>query len=194
MYHRLQKNEWLKLREEIRPAYTQPLSRRSFLRKAFADLADARLDKNKDQAPQQKDEIPPGKLLPSTKRRDMHFCFPEIEASLCNACHACVRLCPHDAIILKETKTTSAYKIAPEHCTGCGLCVDSCDQSAIHLQHWKKAGDLSVPLTQNTCNACGAIFYLPAISSPDTGTPLCAICSKTNHARNLYQVFNPDVS
>ncbi|WP_347995753.1 Coenzyme F420 hydrogenase/dehydrogenase, beta subunit C-terminal domain [uncultured Eubacterium sp.] len=45
---------------------------------------------------------------------------------LCNGCYACVDICKHDAIIIKDEITAYNAEIITEKCVGCGLCKRVC--------------------------------------------------------------------
>lgn len=50
-----------------------------------------------------------------------------VEPDLCVACHACVRVCPADAVAVEGDKV----RIVDEACTRCGLCLPACPHEAI---------------------------------------------------------------
>ncbi|PID48413.1 MAG: 4Fe-4S ferredoxin [Proteobacteria bacterium] len=120
---------------------------------------------------------------------------PVLDEERCNACDACVRLCPHDALTLDTVEalegmnvSSLAYCIHPELCTGCELCVDSCDVQAVSLHKLQTQVQKVLPLYQARCKACGTDFHYPA---QDGVQPVyCRICAKTNHHRNLFQVLS----
>ena len=50
-----------------------------------------------------------------------------VEPDSCVACHACVRVCPADAVAVEAEKV----RIVDESCTRCGLCLPACPHEAI---------------------------------------------------------------
>ena len=61
------------------------------------------------------------------------------DKSLCCGCTACMAVCPHDAVSMKEDVLGFRYPVVdPEKCTGCGLCDDVCD--------FQSAGGSDIPL------------------------------------------------
>jgi ferredoxin len=53
----------------------------------------------------------------------------KVDESKCNACGACVRVCPVEAIVLKDVAV-----VDPEKCVDCGTCIDECPNKAISLE------------------------------------------------------------
>lgn len=56
----------------------------------------------------------------------------------CSGCHACIPMCPVDALAIAQTPLVGfggrpAVVVNPETCLGCGLCVRSCSRGAIKL-------------------------------------------------------------
>jgi len=182
-FRRLSRARWLSLRKETNQNSEQPVTRRNFLRKIAADIAEKSLNKSEAQMSK---PLSPGNRLPAQNRNDQQFCFPVIDTEKCNVCHACVRLCPHEAIQQEE----ESYQINADNCTACKLCVDSCDQSAIKIEFWSVALSTSIPLDKKVCRACGVEFYSTAEQGSNSDSAYCTICSKTNHSSNLFQVFN----
>lgn len=187
-FRRLTKSRWLSLRKEVNPHSEQPVTRRNFLRKIAADIAEKSLNSADAKNSDQPEFLSPGKQLPAQNNNDQHFYFPEIDIEKCNVCHACVRLCPHEAIRLEEEN--ESYQINAENCTGCKLCVDSCDQSAIKIAFWSIPQSTSIQLNKNSCVACGVEFYSTVKTDSDSIPDYCTICSRTNHSSNLFQVLN----
>ncbi|MGH2668111.1 MAG: 4Fe-4S binding protein, partial [bacterium] len=50
-----------------------------------------------------------------------------VDPDQCVACHACVRVCPADAVAVEEQRVW----IVDEACTRCGLCLPACPHDAI---------------------------------------------------------------
>lgn len=124
--------------------------------------------------------------LPDTGDRCLYAVTPVIDADTCVACDACVRVCPHKALV----DTQEAYVVRPERCVGCGLCVDACDSHAVAI-HPMAPSPPGLKLEQRKCAACGAPFRLPR--SQARNAQLCRICEQANHTQRLFQVLeNPD--
>ena len=187
-YSKLTESKWLRLCETIAQENETPISRRNFLRRAVADFVDHSLNttlKDKDGA---NAFAPPGALLQTETATDQQFCFPVFDTASCNACHACVHLCPHEAILL-QNDGQYGYRINPQQCTGCKLCMDSCDQDAIHVNFWKTPETIFIPLEKNTCKACGAEYSTTSSANHGNNEQKCHICTIKNQLSNLYQVL-----
>jgi ferredoxin len=52
----------------------------------------------------------------------------KIDKNKCIACGACVKVCPVDAITIKETAV-----VDEETCIECGACINECPVEAIEL-------------------------------------------------------------
>ncbi|MBD3290373.1 4Fe-4S dicluster domain-containing protein [candidate division KSB1 bacterium] len=52
---------------------------------------------------------------------------PGIDSNLCNSCQKCVRVCPVDAIEMRNDKAF----IIKEKCTNCRACITACPVQAI---------------------------------------------------------------
>ncbi len=131
---------------------------------------------------------PPGTLLPDLSGHTLWPWQPVLDASRCNGCDACVRLCPHQAIVLEQLEAALCYRLDPQNCTGCGICVDVCDRGAVRLLQWRPRQQQLLALNQARCTACGAGFHLPR-EQPLSARGECRICSQNNHHRNLFQVL-----
>jgi len=53
----------------------------------------------------------------------------KVDESLCDACGACVDVCPSAAITLNDHA-----HVDPDTCVDCGVCVDECPNHAITLE------------------------------------------------------------
>lgn len=128
---------------------------------------------------------PPGCRLPRSHEAEPAFFTPAIEAEHCNACGACLRLCPHGAMAFDGESV--AYRIDADRCTGCGLCVDVCDLGAVCLLHWLPPPQSLIPLHTARCRACGITFHAP--KAQGEAKDHCPRCAQHGHHRNLFQVL-----
>jgi NAD-dependent dihydropyrimidine dehydrogenase PreA subunit len=135
------------------------------------------------------DFTPPGRLFVATSSDTLRPFVPEIAAERCNGCDACIRLCPHQALVFVGAGDGECYEIHPENCSGCKVCVDVCEQDAITLNVWKSSQQDKVSLQYGRCTACGASFHIPEVQSMVENRQRCRICSQHNHYQNLYQVL-----
>jgi Pyruvate/2-oxoacid:ferredoxin oxidoreductase delta subunit len=179
---------WMKLYRASEPDKGPVVSRRNFFRKAALDLLDTGLEMVQATDQPAKTMAAPGKLLPSASPEGPYFFLPEINPAQCNACHACARMCPHEAIVLDEE--TPGYRFNHDNCTGCSLCADNCDQSALEIVFWSKAEKNWMPLHKQTCRSCGSRYYSPAIADKSEGAGNCHICKTARHHSRLYQVLS----
>ena len=135
---------------------------------------------------------PPGQLLPNAEEDEVHWPWtPRLDESCCNGCDACIKLCPTDALQLIQTNNEDdlpEYQLNPSDCTGCGICATVCELQAITIHSWSLSEDDTIKLTEKHCTACGNSFHLPQ-KNPLSQEPLCRICRKHNHSRNLFQVL-----
>ena len=65
-----------------------------------------------------------------------------INPARCNACGACVSVCPYNAITIDEEKEVAV--INEVLCKGCGACVATCKGSAPNLNGFKDEQILSM--------------------------------------------------
>ena len=180
------REEWNQQLQNEKQTFSGPaISRRAFFRKAATSSMTFGMDLAG--LSEEREFIPPGKLLPRTSRNDVVPFSPRIDPTKCNGCNACARLCPQGAIVLCSSENILQYDLDAECCTGCNICVDVCNQKAVCVDHWSSQVQFILPLTAHRCRACGVPFHLPAIKT--SSSDLRAVCSKTNHARNLFQVM-----
>jgi ferredoxin len=186
VHQELSPTVWQNQRQQAKaPVSQENLSRRNFLRRGLQTAITEGL-KWKGLLIQDREHFPPlATLLPtSTLVAELPY-IPKIDASRCDGCHACFNLCPHEVLFLDID--VPQYLIMAERCTGCRICVDVCRQQAISIEHAIIPQFTSVPVTHTRCRACGAPFYRP--TAYVVKQPLCHICSKVNHHRNLFQVM-----
>jgi Pyruvate/2-oxoacid:ferredoxin oxidoreductase delta subunit len=164
-----------------RPAPSQAaVSRRDFFGRMFRTLAETVAEQTPG------DWHAPGECLPPARQGDAVLFTPHIDASRCNGCDACARICPHAALSVDD----DGYRFDANACSGCRLCSDVCDQGAVSVQVGATAMQLHVTLHSYRCTACAATFHTPSIQTGDR--PLCRICHQANHARALFQVLDGD--
>lgn len=126
-------------------------------------------------------------LLPGGADRDLALSAPRIDPNRCEACDACARLCPDDAIALvREPPERLAYLLDGHRCSGCGLCVDVCAVGAVELVAWARPGRARLALVPARCRSCGAPFRMPA--DPPAGDGRCSICLRTGRTRRPREV------
>lgn len=95
---------------------------------------------------------------------------PLIDARLCNACDACVKVCGPGALRLGPGE--AYYAIEPALCTDCGACVDVCDRLAIRLElDAAVALPARIALKVSRCPKCGEDFRS---ASPAASCRFCA--------------------
>lgn len=111
---------------------------------------------------------------------------PEIDALSCRGCDACLRICPHDAIICEEHETCSSYDFRPERCTGCRLCVDVCEPRAVAVRELSVAAP-RVPLVEFRCSRCGVLIHRPERGDGAEHAD-CRICRSRRWQNTLFQV------
>lgn len=189
-HRRLDATRWLQLWNQLNePAAQDRVSRRAFFRNALKGPA-SRLQEALETL--QGEPTPPGVLLPRGAPTDRLPFVPAIDPARCNGCDACVRLCPHGALVLEEALGAGgAYRIEPEQCTGCALCADVCERQAIGVEPWGRAKSERLALQSHRCAACGVGFHVPRLPGRAPPTELlCPICSHVNHHKNLYQVLD----
>lgn len=133
--------------------------------------------------------VPPGRLIPNPSPQTRWPFLPIIDAGRCNGCDACVKLCPHDAIVLDETDAGSCYRLEPTRCSGCSICSDVCEQAAVSVRQWEMQEQYEVGLKGFRCTACGTTFHVPDDHTLAENA-LCRICLENNHYKNLHQVLN----
>lgn len=189
-YQALGADAWKKQRAALKVTYSyeSTQTRRQFLKQAV-NLAVEHNSELKDLSTTPKSAQTWLTALP-TSSDSIDRLYPitaQINPLRCNACHACVQLCPHQALsLVKLSDKTLFYQTTPEQCTGCQLCIDACDQQAISLKTYSiKPEPINLELA--CCKACGSPFNYPSIQETQV---YCRICSKTQHHRQLFQVYS----
>lgn len=123
----------------------------------------------------------------------LHPLVPAIDPERCVACHACARLCPTGALGLGAGTQGLHYRFAPERCTGCNLCHDACEHDAVTVQRSSPWVQVTLPLIEHRCVACGVVFHVPAGTAAEAavepGAARCRICRLSRATRRLYQVL-----
>jgi len=174
--------------ETVSPAGLR-VDRRNF----FRTLASARLEYGMKQADLFKlgdaPFVPPGQLIPNPTPQTLWPYLPIMDIERCNGCDACVKLCPHGAIVLDKTDSGACYRLDPMRCSGCSICVDVCERAATSVRQWEMQEQHEIGLKGSRCTACGVLFHIPA-DHTQAEKLLCRICSENNHYKNLHQVLN----
>lgn len=172
---------WTALRSE----HTQP-NRRSFLMSLRGAAAPARVAA-RGHAPAAlslKDNGKAARLAPMT---------PVIDAGLCEACDACVRICDPRAIrIAGDAEGHAHYAIDARRCTGCRLCIDVCSVRAVSLAAWRADPSPDVELESMRCRRCGNVQRTVAdraAAHGESSAGLCRICAGAGAHGKLFQVL-----
>lgn len=164
-------------------------SRRTFLQQGIRFAAEQTLTQL-DNKPTETTLEPWVEQLPAspTPEAALYPYVPQLHSTRCNACDACVQLCPHQALQKQPANEEQPlhYQIHAARCSGCELCVDVCDQQAIQLKHMSPQQQTTIPLQQHSCKACGSQFHYPISQNTQA---YCRICARTNHHRQLFQVY-----
>ncbi len=189
-FRELPPTQWLRMVKTVAPAETGiTVDRRNFFRHVAADIAEQALQYSSLEEAERAPFEPPGKRLPTQNPQDRLPYVPEIDITRCNGCDACARLCPHQAIGIRETEDEElCYAIDAQQCTGCGLCTDVCQEQAVSVQTWAVSTQRIIILQEAKCHSCNAPFHGPVESIHENG--LCRICHVVDHNRNLYQVLD----
>ena len=191
-FKQLAVDKWQRIEKTLSTLEPQEtVTRRNFLRRSVADVVDKSMQYSRLQDVEKAEFIPVGEIIPWQDKKDILPYVVQIDPRKCNGCDACARLCPHEAISLVEDEgkgegTYFLYK--SQSCTGCRICIDACDQDAVHVDHWAAQVQSQLPLTDKKCSACHVSFHLPTKHSSGK-KPLCQICTKVNHNKNLFQVL-----
>ena len=162
------------------------INRRQFLQRAAQAVIEGKTRLGTMETPESARFEPAGRILSSRSPTQMVPFLPHIEPTRCNACSACLKLCPHTAISFENNFV--AYCIEPDRCSGCGICVDVCDQDAISVQAWAIPELTRIPLTYGYCDHCG-VPYVATAANPSRNK-LCRICNQRRHPQLLYQVLD----
>lgn len=104
-----------------------------------------------------------------------------LQVSRCDACGACARLCPSDAIRIvdrpQEGGASVALRLSMGECIGCGVCVDVCSPAAL-----TQAVPLTETVTQRwlnmsnvNCERCGKTYRVLQ-GQPSAVAGLCPGC------------------
>ncbi len=182
--------QWLQALQTPLTNSTASVSRRSFFRKAALSAIETGLEQLDAPAATTPSPVAwPEHLPKSAQKPSLYAYLPSLDTSRCNACDACMRLCPHQALKLETNldKQIIAYVIEPDYCTGCSICVDVCDQHAVRVQTLQVSEPQQLALTNKRCKACGITFHY--LSNTTTSPSYCAICSQINHHKHLFQVL-----
>ena len=137
---------------------------------------------------QQKSSAHLGAILPQVSDKAVMPFVPVIAPQRCNGCDACVRTCPQQALVLRQSDTGASYVMRAERCTGCGICKDICEQDAVAVFRMQPQSTQQVPLIDFSCSVCGAPVHVPSDSFPED--KVCRICARVNHYKNLHQVLD----
>lgn len=114
---------------------------------------------------------------------------PLVDADRCTACNACVKLCAHEAIVLREADGDGPdrYVVAPQRCTGCELCQDACSEKALRVVQWPQIASADLVLVASQCVSCGNSYREPAARQDRSA--LCHVCRSNRARAKLFQVL-----
>lgn len=175
---------WTRALTAARARHRPPgADRRAFFRRAAQIAAEGVAELSSRGAQGAPDFVPPGRLFPRSETAQLALQAPRIDGQRCSGCHACARLCPHEAIVLES----DGYRLDPDGCTGCGICADACADAAVIVERLPSSAQTFLPLAKHRCRGCGIEFQLPAARA---GADLCPICARTGHHRSLFQVLD----
>ncbi len=179
--------QWLNiLRSAVHTGADTSLSRRQFLRKTATEISDYGLDYFDLKSDEQHTPTPIGAFLPAAPDKQVLPYVPKIDTQLCSACDTCVKLCPHQALIMEKLEGDAVYQINAIHCTACMICVDVCEDEAIHIERNTIALQQLIALNEVTCQTCGVHFH----TLDSQSKPLCPICQKKKHHTALFQMLD----
>lgn len=189
-YNELPVAQWHQLWKTPEKSVPGPeMSRRMFFRSAIKQTVDIVLHHSTLDSTQRK-FVPLAKILNREEGavdKTLYPAVPVINSEKCNGCDTCVRACPHGALHFKIEDSKARYDIEPQSCSACQICIDLCELNAISVLSWSTQTDPVICLNMEQCRACGIAFHYPIEN--EAPRKLCNICEKTNHQRNLFQVF-----
>ncbi|HPQ94743.1 MAG: 4Fe-4S binding protein [Thiothrix sp.] len=207
---RLSLSQWQTYRDHrpdpVRIAAASPpdqAGRRGFFRQAARLAVEQALESAATLAPGDAMDCAPAwaALLPvgPVPEQVLYPYVPLIDPARCNGCDACVQLCRHQALERVDTAdgVPVAYRVQAQNCSGCGVCVDACDQQALQVRMLQPSPP-ELPLQAGRCRACGSHFHVPLPPPPADGAGVdagvsapvyCRICARTDHHRQLFQVY-----
>lgn len=94
----------------------------------------------------------------------------------CTACEACARVCPTDAIQVRESGVAWELTFASSRCVSCGVCTEACQPRVLHLapamHHWKAPQTVVLHArSKQRCNRCDRFFVSPEAAD------MCPVCT-----------------
>ena len=184
LVRKISSEKWLQ-QQNLPPPKGKNTHRRDFLQRSLQHVAKESLQAQ-GLIEEEETFLPPAQLLPQTGKVSILPHVPEIDATKCDGCGACMQLCPHDALKIDEEK--QQFVLDAINCTGCHLCVDVCVPKAITVKQWILPDNTVIPLHHGQCQRCGAPFQRPVAF--ETEKNLCHICRQVNHHKLLYQVLD----
>ncbi len=116
-----------------------------------------------------------------------------IDRSTCTGCDACHKICPSQALFLKNAGPISFYSVAPEKCDHCGLCESVCQTSSIQISPYQEQIPLDYAFIEKKCEHCQHDFRLPFESSKkhqEQEIVFCPICQIRRHERGSLRITN----
>lgn len=183
-YRELPAGAWQRVLDRVSGLSSERrLGRRAFFRDVWRTPARRLSEALDDNAPPYR---APASLLPQADDEGLYPFVPSIDPKRCDACDACIRLCPHQALRLDETQ--SEYRLDASQCTGCGICLDVCERQALKLETEKTSVQKSLALRRLRCRACGVEVRLPETARDMMD--YCRVCKGVDHHAKLYQVLD----
>ena len=179
--------QWLNIvRSADHAKASTSLSRRQFLRTTAGEISDYGLTYFDLQKKEQNAQPPIVALLPNTLNEPVLPFVPVIDEQSCTACDTCIKLCPHQALVMDKLERQMVYQIDALHCTGCAICIDVCEDNAIQIKRNTVSQQQLVTLHEINCQACGVRFH----TLDARAQPLCPICQKKKHHTAIFQMLD----
>ncbi len=155
-------------------------------RRFFRGVMDNAIERTR--TPGEETSLPLGKWMYQQGPVALAPFVPDIDSSRCDACGACVQLCPHGAITTSGPEN-GLYKLMVDclACTGCDVCQDVCIREAITVHRSAAVQQNELQFHEQKCRRCGAIFFVP--DGDGIVRKICTICSASSSRPKLFQAL-----